>query len=121
MKFTPYISGSPDRDPRVFRALCVAHRASAFFSGEPNPAVTKRCLPTYLPLRRLKTLRELPAPTSIFLERNRSMDMMNMTNCTGWLMTTGHIVVLTLIGLGGAAAIKYLFFANRQRPDLAKS
>ena len=49
------------------------------------------------------------------------MDMMNMTNCTGWLMTTGHIVVLTLIGLGGAAAIKYLIFANRQRPDLAKS
>ena len=44
-----------------------------------------------------------------------------MTNCSGWLMTAGHIVVLTLIGLGAAAAIKYLFFANRQRHDLAKS
>lgn len=49
------------------------------------------------------------------------MDMMTTTNCAGWLMTTGHIVVLTLIGLGGAAAIKYLFFANRPRQDLAQS
>jgi len=47
--------------------------------------------------------------------------MINMTNCSGWLMTTGHIVVLTLIGLCGAAATEYLFFANRQRHDLAKS
>jgi len=49
------------------------------------------------------------------------MDMMNMSSFSGWLMTTGHIVVLTLIGLGGAAAIKYLFFANRQRHDSANS
>jgi len=47
--------------------------------------------------------------------------MMNMANASGWLITTGYIFFLTLLGLGGAAAIKYLFFANRQRHDLAKS
>lgn len=49
------------------------------------------------------------------------MDMTHMANCGGWLMTAGSILILTVLGLGGAAAIKYLFFADRQPAAAAKS
>ena len=38
--------------------------------------------------------------------------MMNgMMNC-GWAMMAGGLVTLALLGLAGAALVKYLFFAN---------
>jgi hypothetical protein len=43
----------------------------------------------------------------------RSNDMMNgMMNC-GWGMMAGGLVIFAVLGLAGAALVKYLFFANR--------
>ena len=41
------------------------------------------------------------------------MMMDQMTNCAGWLMVASGITTFTVVILGGAAAIKYLFFADR--------
>jgi hypothetical protein len=43
----------------------------------------------------------------------RSNDMINgMMNC-GWGMMAGGLVIFAVLGLAGAALVKYLFFANR--------
>ena len=43
----------------------------------------------------------------------RSNDMMTeMMNC-GWGMMAGGLVIFAVLGLAGAALVKYLFFANR--------
>ena len=48
--------------------------------------------------------------------------MDQMANCGGWLMTAGSILILTVLILGGAAAAKYLFFAERRNTqDLRKA
>ena len=42
----------------------------------------------------------------------RSNDMMNgMMNC-GWAMMAGGLVTFAVLGLAGAALVKYLFSAN---------
>ncbi len=43
------------------------------------------------------------------------MMMDQMTNCSGWLMVASGITTFAVLILGGAAAIKYLFFADRGR------
>ena len=43
------------------------------------------------------------------------MMMEQMTNCSGWLMVASGITTFAVLILGGAAAIKYLFFADRDR------
>ena len=46
------------------------------------------------------------------------MMMDQLSNCGGWLMSVGSVVILTVLALGAAAAIKYLFFADRrQNPE----
>jgi hypothetical protein len=43
----------------------------------------------------------------------RRNDMTNgMMNC-GWGMMAGGLVIFAVLGLAGAALVKYLFFANR--------
>jgi hypothetical protein len=43
----------------------------------------------------------------------RSNDMMNgMMNC-GWGMMAGGLVIFAVLGLAGAALVKYLFFAKQ--------
>jgi hypothetical protein len=36
----------------------------------------------------------------------------------GWLMIAAHAAKLGIVGLLGAAAIKYLFFADRRAADV---
>jgi hypothetical protein len=46
------------------------------------------------------------------------MEMMNsMTECGshGWLMIAGGVVFYSVLGLAGAALVKYLFFEGRAR------
>jgi len=43
------------------------------------------------------------------------MMMDQMANCAGWLMVASGITTFAVLILTGAAAVKYLFFADRGR------
>lgn len=47
------------------------------------------------------------------------MMMDQMANCGGWIATIAAIVTFAVVILGGAAATKYLFFADRAKGDLS--